>query len=70
MNKELKILRVKNELTQEQMAKKLGLSHPNYQMIESGKRKGKISFWKKVYETFEVSAEEIVKIMFTQEGEE
>lgn len=62
MRKELKILRVENDLTQAQMAKKLGIALSTYNLIENGKRGGNKQLWIKLKNTFNVSDERMWKI--------
>lgn len=62
-NKSLKIIRVKNGLTQEEMARKLGMSRQNYGLIETGKAPGNIRFWSKLQKTFNLSGEEMWSVI-------
>lgn len=63
MRTDLKVLRVKNNLTQQEMADKLDVSLTTYSFIENGKQSGKVEFWKKVKEAFNLTADELVKMM-------
>lgn len=58
-NTSLKILRVRQGLTQEEMAKKLNMSRQAYAKIENGQGDGNITFWSKVQRTFNISSEEM-----------
>lgn len=58
----LKIERVKNNLTQQQLAEKLGVSVGTYNLIENGKRRGSISFWNNIQKEFKLSGEEMWKL--------
>lgn len=62
MRKELKLVRVENDLTQAQMAKKLGIALSTYNLIENGKRGGNKELWIKLKNTFNVSDERMWKI--------
>ena len=62
MREELKRLRVTNFLTQEQMAKKLGVSRNNYAMIEQGKRTGSVDFWLTLRTKFKLSLAQLEKM--------
>ena len=58
-NTSLKILRVRQGLTQEEMAKKLTMSRQAYAKIENGQGDGNITFWSKVQRIFNISSEEM-----------
>lgn len=45
MRTDLKVLRVKNRLTQQQLADQLGVSVTTYNFVEQGKRRGTHKFW-------------------------
>ena len=57
MRTQLKLFRVSQHLTQEQMAKRCGTSRNNYNFIEQGKREGSAEFWFKLQKEFNVSIE-------------
>lgn len=63
MKTKLKVLRVKEDLTQDEMAKKLGVSRQTYQAIESGERRGSEEFWLSVHGVFNVPASEMWELM-------
>lgn len=52
MRIELKIFRVKNHLTQQQLADKLGVSVSTYNLVEAGKRRGSQAFWERLQSEF------------------
>lgn len=56
-NTSLKLLRVRHGLTQDGMAKKLGISRQAYAKVETGGAKGNIQFWLKVQKAFDISSE-------------
>lgn len=58
-NTSLKILRVRQGLTQEEMARKLTMSRQAYAKIENGQGDGNITFWSKVQRIFNISSEEM-----------
>lgn len=62
MRTELKVLRVRNGLTQPQMAEKLGVSKSTYNFIENGKRRGSQEFWLKLQSEFNLDGERVWKI--------
>lgn len=59
---ELKVLRVKNKLTQYEMASKLNVSVSTYNLIEQGKRRGSLKFWTKLQYQFNLKDGEVWKI--------
>lgn len=63
MRKELKLLRVKNNLTQAEMAKVLGVSRVAYGYYETGTREGRQKFWTTLQRKFNLSDEEMYKMM-------
>lgn len=66
-NKSLKMLRLKNGLSQEEMARKLGMSRQNYGLIETGKAPGNIRFWSKLQKTFGLSGAEMWSVISDKE---
>lgn len=59
MRNELKVLRVKHQLTQQQLAEKLGVSVVTYNLIEQGKRQGSKDFWAKLQKLFKLADGEL-----------
>lgn len=59
---ELKVLRVKNSLTQSEMAKKLGVGLTTYHFVESGKRNGSMAFWVNLQKVFKLDDEIMWKL--------
>ena len=55
MRLKLKTFRVSQNLTQDEMAAKLGCSRNSYQAIESGNRQGNMKFWCSLREVFNLS---------------
>lgn len=53
----IKKLRIKNNLSQKNLAKKIGLSHQSISYYESGKRHPKIESWQKLADFFGVSVD-------------
>lgn len=67
MRKKLKMLRIEHDLTQGEMAKRLGVSRTTYCYIEKGKSNGTMSFWLGLKREFpEIDIDEMAK----KEGEE
>lgn len=63
MRKNLQMLRIENDLTQEQMATRLGVTRTTYCNIENGKSKGAITFWLAVKREFpEVDIEVMAEV--------
>lgn len=54
----LKALRVINNMTQEEISKKTGVSEVTVQHIESGKNLGNIEFWANIQQIFNLTDEE------------
>ena len=54
MRHNLKVFRVANKLTQQQLADQLGVSVSTYNLIEGGKRRGSIKFWDKLQKQFKL----------------
>ena len=52
MRKNLKMLRIEKELTQAQMADRLGVTRTTYCHIENGKSEGTMRFWVKLKSEF------------------
>ena len=59
MRKNLKIFRVQNDLSQEEIAEKIGCTRATYSAIENGTRDGRRTFWMKLQQAFNVSDEEM-----------
>lgn len=55
----LKVFRIKQGLTQAEIAKKIGCNRTTYAEIENGKRSGRESFWQKLQEAFSIPDAEI-----------
>ena len=62
MRTELKILRIKNQLKQAEMAEKLGVSLSNYNLIENGKRRGSQDFWLTIQRVFKLEDGQVWKL--------
>lgn len=63
MRKNLKIFRVRNDLTHEEMVKKIGCTRATYSAIEAGKRDGRRTFWKDLQRAFNISDEDMWALM-------
>lgn len=59
----LKIFRVKQHLTTEEMANRIGCTRPTYSAIENGKREGRKTFWNDLQIAFGLTDDEIVELM-------
>ena len=59
----LKILRIKNNLTQKDVAEALGISVAAYSLIENGKRKGSIENWSKLQKVFKLKGDETWELL-------
>lgn len=56
---ELKKLRIEHNLTQEELAKKLGVSVGTYSFVESGKKRGSEKLWLKIQKVFNIPDEKM-----------
>lgn len=63
----LKILRIKQHLTQAEIATKLGVSYATYNLIEQGKRKGSTEFWQRIQTLFNLSDAEMWQLYANKE---
>lgn len=66
----LKQLRVAHDLTQEEMAERMGVKRVRYQNVESGYRAGTIDFWQKLQKAFNISDADMWRLLQQQEGGE
>ncbi len=66
MRHELKVFRVKQNLNQEQMADKLGVSKGTYSRIENGKMRGSQAFWLKLQSEFNLEGGEVWNLQTNQ----
>lgn len=57
-------------LTQEEMAKKIGISTGAYCLIETGKRVGSAKTWKKIQELFSLTDEQTWKLQKNNKKEQ
>lgn len=68
MRTALKLLRVKNKLSQERMADKIGCTRATYSAIENGKRSGRQTFWTDLQTAFNIPDEELWGYMKNEEA--
>ena len=59
----LKIFRVNQHLTTEEMANRIGCIRPTYSAIENGKREGRKTFWRDLQIALGLKDDEIVDLM-------
>lgn len=59
----LKLFRVKNKLTQAEMADKIGVSRQVYANVENGKNGGSTDFWGNLQRAFNIADEEMYSLM-------
>lgn len=62
MRLELKVLRTKSNLTQNQMADRLGVTRVNYLLIENGKSNGTLKFWDRLQSEFGLTPKKLDQI--------
>lgn len=63
----LKLFRVKNKLSQEEMAQRIGCIRSTYAAIENGKRTGRQHFWREFQRAFSIPDEDLWGYMKTDE---
>lgn len=63
MRRILKVLRAKHDLTQEEMAMRLGVSRTTYVNVENGKSKGSMRFWLGVIRAFPEAEQDVMSIL-------
>lgn len=63
MRTELKILRIKKKLNQNEFAKKVGVSSSTYSQIERGAINSSQDFWTKLQEAFSIKDEDMWRLM-------
>lgn len=59
----MKILRITHNMTQADVAEKIGISLSLYNLIENGKRVGTIEAWVKIQKLFSLSDKEMLSLM-------
>ncbi len=59
----MKIVRITHNMTQSDVAEKIGISLSLYNLIENGKRVGSIETWKKIQKLFSLSDKEMWSLM-------
>ena len=59
MRTNLKLLRVKHHLSQEQMAQRIGCTRCTYSAIECGNRNGRDYFWESLQKAFNIRDEDM-----------
>lgn len=69
MRKNLKLFRVKQGLTQGEIADRIGCNRNTYGAIENGKANGKLQFWNALKKAFDISDEEIGGLMKNEDDE-
>lgn len=63
MRKELKIFRIRHNLTQGQLGNMFGITRQQYCLIETGRRKGSADFWLSLQKEFDLTNEETQELM-------
>lgn len=60
---ELKALRIRHDMSQQEMANILGVNRSTYAMIERGQRRGNDAVWAALKEKFNIPDAEMWKLM-------
>lgn len=63
MRTNLKIFRIKKQMTQSAISEKLGYSRATYAAIENGVRNGRYTFWEDFQTAFKISDSEMWELM-------
>lgn len=63
MRLNLKLLRVKNKMSQEEFSEVLNMKRMTYANIESGRSRGSEDFWRSVQKTFNIPDAEMFSLM-------
>ena len=63
----LKIFRIKNKLTQQEISDTLGCSLATYSAIERGDRNGRPTFWNSLQTAFNIPSAEMWELMAEDE---
>lgn len=66
---ELRVLRARYNLTQEQTADILGVSRATYVNVENGNQRGSVELWKKIQKAFDLSDADTWRMMLDAESE-
>ena len=67
MRMNLKLFRVEKNLSQDEMAKKIGCSRASYSAIESGQRGGRKTFWNDLQAAFRIDSDAMWDLMKNDE---
>lgn len=67
MRTNLKVFRVRQKLSQAEMAEKIGCRRSNYSAVENGTRNGSVKFWNALQTAFNVPDTEIGGLMRVDE---
>lgn len=67
MRTNLKVFRVQNNLSQEEIAEKIGCKRATYAQIENGKRSGRQEFWENLQQAFAIPDSDVWRLMKNEE---
>lgn len=67
MRKNLKVFRVQNDLTQAEIAEKIGCTRATYSAIENGVREGRKTFWNDLQKALNVPDTEMWALQKNEE---
>jgi DNA-binding XRE family transcriptional regulator len=63
MRMNLKLFRVSQKMTTEEMSKRIGCQRSTYSAIEAGKRDGRVKFWYSLQDAFGLENSELGELM-------
>lgn len=63
MRTNLKVFRIRHQMSQEEMSAKIGCTRATYAAVENGARNGKPSFWKSLQDAFRLPDQDMWQMM-------
>ena len=66
----LKVFRAAHDLSQQEMADKLGIARSTYSMVERGERQAGMKIWNRFMEKFGLTPDEIYELLMEVDSEE
>lgn len=69
MRTNLKVFRVKKNMSQDAIAEKIGCRRSTYSAIEKGNREGKQKFWNDLQKAFDIPDSDVWQLMKNENNE-